>query len=241
MTSFPLTLELGLCFRVFLGDGLGHFLFVVGEPHAQAGIGRSENLHGKKAGVGRAPFIEGHGGYRDARGHLYGGEQGIHAAKRRGRERHGDDGQRGKRGAYAGQVGRTTGRGDDHLDAAIGGGAGEIVDAVRRAMRRGHFDFKTDAKLLQHLGGFDHGGQIAIRPHDDGYLWSFSGHIGSLSQFFEFYFLDGVTLTDDAFLHDSAQHSPSAAQNFLQAGTNIVHQAAGFAAQGNFNGRFTDA
>src|SRR5699024_8857290 len=99
-----------------LGLHLGcHVSLVVGHLLHQCGIPCAENAHGEQAGV--LGTTDGDGGHGHAGGHLHDGQQGVHAVEVLQRPGDADDRQRGGGGDHAGQVGGTTGAGNDDLEA----------------------------------------------------------------------------------------------------------------------------
>ena len=95
---------------------------------ASAVVGDGQHLHHQQRRVHRA--VDGHGGHRDALGHLHRGVEGVDAVERAARQRHADHRQRGVGGDDAGQVG-------GHAGAADEGDVARPPGPTRRARRPG--------------------------------------------------------------------------------------------------------
>ena len=93
----------------------------------------------------------------------------IHPRKGPALHRHADHRQGGERGNHARQVGRPAGPGDDHLQAAAGGGAGEVHHLEGGAVGREHPHLNGHPEALQQRHGRLHRGQIGIAAHDHGH------------------------------------------------------------------------
>ena len=60
-----------------------------------------------------------------------------------------------------------TGAGDNHLKPGIGGGGGEIIESLRRAVRRDDFDFMGDFKAVEDFVGVFHRFPVRLGTHND--------------------------------------------------------------------------
>jgi hypothetical protein len=98
-------------------------------------VGHANDLCRENSCIGCAGLADGDRRHRNARRHLHGREQRIHALQRSGRDGHADDGQGCVRRDYARQVRRSARARDDHANAALRGLARVVCGAIGRAMR----------------------------------------------------------------------------------------------------------
>ena len=76
-------------------------------------------------------------------------------------------GKRRHRGGHAGQMGCAAGAGDHHLEAVLARVAGEVVEAVGRAVRGDDQRFMADLEVFQRFGGMLHDRPVGLAAHDD--------------------------------------------------------------------------
>ena len=98
-----------------------------GKGGGKGGIAQGEDLCGQPGGVARAGLVQRHGGHREAGRHLHRGEQGVHAAERRGRHRNADHGLCRARGHRSRTVGGHALYGEGETALAAAGAAYGIV------------------------------------------------------------------------------------------------------------------
>ena len=146
---------------------VGLFLAVAAELLAQFGLRVAEDGDGEQRGVDRARLADGERAHRNAAGHLYDGEQRIHALQRVRFHGHAEHRHQRLRGHHAGQMRGAARSGDDHLDAALFGGGGVLRHPLRRAVRGNDAAFVRDVELLQRLRRVLHGLPIGFAAHDD--------------------------------------------------------------------------
>ena len=143
----------------------GHVAAVDVELGGEGWVGGGEDLNGEEAGI--LGIADGHGGDRNAAGHLDDGEEGVEAFKGFGFDGNPDDGKDGVAGGHAGKMGGTARSGDDDLESAFGGGLGVTGHVVGGAVGGDDFDLEGDVEGLADVSGGGKGGEIGVAAHDD--------------------------------------------------------------------------
>src|SRR5690625_1063439 len=128
-------------------------------------VALSEDAGRQQAGV--AGSADGDGGHGNSGGHLHDRQQRVQRVEVLERDGHADHGQGGEGGEHAGEVGRASGSGDDHAQAAVGGGAAPGDHVLRHAVGGDHIDRDGDVELGERLLRGPHHRVVGVGSHHD--------------------------------------------------------------------------
>ncbi len=151
----------------FLGDGLCLPCAPGVEPLGDLRVRQRQHRGRQQCGVDRARLADGQRADRDAARHLHDRQQRILAFQGMRIDRHTEHRQWCHRRRHAGQVGGSAGPRDNHLEAFVAGAMGEVVQPLRRAMRRDDQRLIADLERVEGFGGVFHRGPVGLTAHDD--------------------------------------------------------------------------
>ena len=151
-----------------MGDGFGLGFAPRVETPRQFAVMQRQYARGQEPRILGPALADGERSHRHSPRHLRDGQQRIHAVQSAALHGHAEHGKRGERSDHARQVCCPARTGDDHVEALLARGAGELEQALGRAVGTDNARVVEHTERVQHLAGVLHGGPVGGRAHDDG-------------------------------------------------------------------------